>query len=274
MKTLIRGRQAFAALGAVLLAVLFLAVPASAAGKPYSQNAWAGVRAYQVKGPNGIYDTWRRPTAVQASWYIPCLPETFDGVTGSVQGAYDQWIGLESEDGVSLIQVGVRSYHLDLGFGNYTGHFAWIMSTATGNAYPTEVFPIYGCGRGFYRVTARVNAGGAVCILLESSGDCRSGMLVTHKLPPLTNPRWASFIIERFPGGTGNMPYFNLATFDDCKVLHSNSNSGWYIGNRSYADAWTYDMTNSWWTNRVHTYAPSPSGSFSAVQPPVSYYPW
>jgi hypothetical protein len=270
-------RLASAVLAAVLVAGLAAQVPAAAAGKPYSTNAWAGVRAWKVKGPDrpdGLPAEWRTPVGVQASWFIPCLPTTFTGV-GAVEGAYDQWIGLEAQDGVGLIQVGVRSYHLDFGFGTATGYFAWVMRSPSTDPYPTEVFPINGCGTALGRITARVQANGWVCIEFQSAlGNCLGTTPHMRQLAAMPNPRDAAFIVERFAGGTGRVPYFGSARFDDAWVARAGDSRSWGIGNPDYVMAYTYDMTDTWWSNRVHTFAPQPNASFVAAQPPPSYYLW
>jgi hypothetical protein len=270
-------RLAYAVLAAVLVTGLAVQVPAAAAGKPYSKNAWAGVRAFGVRGPDrsdGLPPGWRTPVGVQASWFVPCLPTSFTGPDGAVEGAYDQWIGLEAQDGVGLLQVGVRSYHLDL-FGDLTGYFAWIMRSPSADPYPTEVFPINGCGTARGRITARVEATGRVCIEFESSlGNCLGTTPHMRTLAAMPNPRDAAFIIERFAGGTGHAPYFGRAGFDDAWVARAGDYRSWGIGNPAYVQAYPYDMADTWWSNNVHTFPPQVNASFVAVQPPISYYPW
>jgi hypothetical protein len=268
-------RLACAVLVAALVAGLAAQVPAAAAGKPYSKNAWAGVRAWGVKGPNGPSDPWRTPVGVQASWFVPCLPTTFTGTAGAVEGAYDQWIGLEAQDGVGLLQVGVRSYHLDFGFGAATGYFAWVMRSPSTDPYPNEVFPINGCGTARGRITASVQANGRVCVEFEASlGNCLGTTPHLRQLAPMPNPRDAAFIVERFTGGTGHAPYFGRAEFDDAWVARAGDYGSWGIGNPAYVQAYPYDMAGTWWSDNVHTFAPQSNASFVAVQPPISYYPW
>jgi hypothetical protein len=255
--------------GALLLTLLFAPAPANAAGTTYSTSTWAGVRSWYVKGNLSEWD-WRTPDTVQAKWQIPCLPAGYDGAFGGLYGAYDQWVGLEAQDGVNLIQVGIRSYHLGF-FGGLTGYFAWVVNTfaPTGRSL-VELFTVNTCTPTTPKVTitAKVSATGWVCIAPEARGDCTGtspSMFDSHASMPY--PRNAAFIVERFAGGTGLLPWFGWAGFTDAKVLR-NGCCGWYIGTQSTVWSTGNNMTGTVATNNVWTLGTSPYGAFSLYQSP------
>src|SRR6266550_4031539 len=79
--------------------------PAHAAGQLYSPIKWAGTSVPHVRSYGGpTVGQMVVPTGVGARWNIPCLPSNADGVYGD----FDMWIGMESNDGSHLIQVGIR----------------------------------------------------------------------------------------------------------------------------------------------------------------------
>jgi hypothetical protein len=261
-----------ALLGALLLVAFAAPPPAGAAGSPYSSGTWAGVRSYWVKGPLGDND-WRRPFTAQASWQTPCLPATFDGPAGALQGAYDQWIGLEATDDVNLIQVGVRSYHLDI-WGPHTGYFAWMVNTLspTGRT-AVELFTVT-CG---VTMTAKVWADGAVCIAPEASqGSCMGTTpAVRNSQAAMPSPRNAAFVIERFADGTGLLPFFDRARFVDAGAA-ANGCCGWPIGTQSTVWSVPNNMTGTPDTNSVSVENVSQYGAVDLHQYrsfPTSYCP-
>src|SRR5687767_2108706 len=125
----------------LMLSVFSLPQTAVAAGTPYHPARWAGVIATKWHSNFG----WRDPRVVKATWQVPCLPTTADGVYGS----YDQWIGVVDANGTSMIQVGVRSYHLMIWNQVVTGYFAWVVNTNDPNARTAvQLFRITKCGMG------------------------------------------------------------------------------------------------------------------------------
>ena len=217
---------------AACAAVVGAASPAVAGGTPYSPYNWAGVRAWQWQ--NNL-QMWESPSRVTAQWQIPCLSST-----DTRYGAYDQWIGIEGTQG-TLIQVGVRSYHIDTGWGVATGYFAWVVDTRDAAARtPQQVFTIVRCGLGtppptvvYPRVYAEVTADGHVSIRATDTGNTWESTSYSHKWTGIAgpeSPQNAFFILERFTSSASNtMPWFGSARFEWCWV-GSMTAGGYYLG--------------------------------------------
>lgn len=255
----------------VLSATVLVAVPASAV-PVYISSQYAGARAGKIhEWSNPVVD--HDPEAVEATWTIPCLPENFTDAAGRVQGAYDQWIGLQTADGAQYVRVGIRSYHLDLGWFQTTGYFAWMVNTTSPTGRSIVELPEHvSCGT---IITARVIWDGRYCLKPESVGRCLTG----GDAAPLTEDRryrlpslgHAAFILERFTGGTGHMPYFGRAEFRDAKVLYvrNGAPSGALIGGSDVVID-LRQMRSSYTTDNVAISSVSPSGAFSLYQSPPS----
>lgn len=216
---------------AALLAVCAIASPVAAGGTPYAPANWAGIRAWNWKDGTGV---WRLPTRVTAQWQIPCL-----STTDSRYGAYDQWIGIEGSQGTQ-IQVGVRSYHVDIGWGVSTGYFAWVVDTRDSAVRtPRQVFTIVRCGFGETnpRVYAEVNADGRVHIRADNTGNTWEQTDYSYRWSGITSPetpRYGTFVLERFTSNWANtLPWFGAAKFEWCWV-GSVSTSGWLLGNQEF----------------------------------------
>jgi hypothetical protein len=260
-----------------LLVWSLTSAPASAAPL-YTSTTVAGVRADNiVEWINSNTVVIHDPEAVEATWPIPCLPSGYTDAAGRIQGSYDQWIGLETADGANYVKVGIRSYHLDLGWFQTTGYFAWYVNTASPTGRSVVQLPNHiNCGT---TITARVIRDGRYCIQPESVGYCWT----VGNLPlagdtryPLPSLGTAAFMIERFTGGTTHMPYFGRAEFHDAKVLYVNNghSSGSYAGAPDVTIRESIQMRNSYTTDNVSLSGTSPYGAFNLYQfqpPPISY---
>ncbi|WP_162907049.1 hypothetical protein [Allorhizocola rhizosphaerae] len=215
-------------MAAVVLVILGVASPAAAGGTPYDPSNWAGVRAWEWNDGGA----WRLPSRVTAQWQVPCL-----STTDTRYGAYDQWIGIEGSHGTQ-IQVGVRSYHVQSGWGVFTGYFAWVVDTRDAAVRtPQRVFSIARCGFGVTApiVNAEVNADGRVHIRAWNAGNTWESTSYSNRFTGISGPefpRFGTFVLERFASSAANtLPWFGTAKFEWCRV-GSISTSGWYLGNQ------------------------------------------
>ena len=209
---------------ATLLTLLTVASPSAAGGTAFTAENWAGIRAWEWNHNA----TWRLPTRVTAQWQVPCL-----NPADTRYGAYDQWIGIEGSQG-TLIQVGVRPYHVATGFGVFTGYFAWVVDTRDAAVRtPYQVFTIVRCGFGDTQpiVNAEVNADGRVQIRVVNNGGVGQSNSYGATWSSITypeTPRFGTFVLERFTSvATNTLPFFGRAGFQQAWV--GSGNSGWYL---------------------------------------------
>lgn len=217
-----------ALLGVAVTAALAVTNPVAAAGTPYSYTSWAG---YRVTDWLDNYGNRPPPHVVTATWKVPCLPAGSDGVYGT----YDIWTGIEDADGVSFIQAGVRSYHLNFGGGAVNGYYAWIVDTRSTNARtPRYEFWINNCGLNGENATvhAYVNANGNAWIYADNrsyNGEPR--VWSENYWGPQMHPARGSFIVERYSQNL-YIPWFDTAMFLDAYVGGDLSH-GWSLGSTS-----------------------------------------